>query len=143
MDNYFLIKILNEIQEKEDYISERNIKEISKKYQIPVSRIYSVISFHSFLKSKKQGENIIELCGSPSCVLNKSRELEKFLEDYLKIKIGHTTKDKKFSVYKTSCIGCCNEAPAALINGIPYTKLTIKRLKKILRSLKNANIKRN
>jgi len=143
MDNKILLNILNEIQDKEGYISEKNLKKISKENQIPISRIYSIISFHSFLKLRKQGRNIIELCGSPSCILNKSRELELFLQNYLKIKIGQTTKDKKFSVYKTSCIGCCDEAPAALINGIPYTKLSEKRLKKIIENLKNANPKRN
>jgi NADH-quinone oxidoreductase subunit E len=100
------------------------------------------------LKIKKQGKHIIELCGSPSCVLNKSREIEDFLEKELKIEIGETTKDKLFSVYKTSCIGCCDEAPAMLIDGKPYTKLTLERVKEILNDFKkedkkNANSKRN
>jgi NADH-quinone oxidoreductase subunit E len=135
-----LLNVLHEIQDKEGYLSEESLKKVSVKYQIPISKLYGIATFYTMLKIKKQGKHIIELCGSPSCVLNKSREIEDFLEKELKIEIGETTKDKLFSVYKTSCIGCCDEAPAMLIDGKSYTKLTIERVKEILKELrKNAD----
>ncbi len=140
MKEKILLNILHEVQDREGYLSEKSLKEISKKYDIPISKLYSVATFYTMLRIKEQGKYVIELCGSPSCVLNKSREIEKFLEKELKIEIGETSKDGLFSVYKTSCIGCCDEAPAMLINGEPYTKLTVKRVKEILGELrKNAN----
>ena len=139
-----LLNILQEAQDKEGYLSEETLKKISTKYQIPISRLYGIVTFHTMLRYKKQGKYILELCGSPSCVLNKGRDIEKFIEKELKIEIGQTTKDKMFSVYKTSCIGCCDEAPAMLVNGMPYTKLTVERTKQILEDLKkNANLERN
>jgi NADH:ubiquinone oxidoreductase subunit E len=89
-------------------------------------------------RTEPRGKHIIELCGSPSCVLNESKEIEKFIEKELKIKIGETTKDKLFSIYKTSCIGCCDEPPAMLLNGKPITNLTIPKLKKLLYELKKS-----
>ena len=62
------------------------------------------------------------------------------IQKELNVELGETTKDKMFSVYKTSCIGCCDEAPAMLVDGKPYTKLTIERVKELLKELKkNAN----
>ena len=140
MREKILLNILHEVQDKEGYLSEKSLKEISREYDIPISKLYSVATFYTMLKIEKQGKYVIELCGSPSCVLNKSRDIEKFLEKELKIEAGETSKDKLFSVYKTSCIGCCDEAPAMLVNGEPYTKLTVKRVKKILGELrKDAN----
>ena len=140
MKDKILLNILQGVQDKEGYLSEKSLKEISKKYNIPISKLYSVATFYTMLKTEKQGKYVIELCGSPSCVLNKGRDIEKFLEKELKVEIGETSKDNLFSVYKTSCIGCCDEAPAMLINGEPYTKVTIKRVKEILGELrKNAN----
>lgn len=131
-----LLNILHEEQDKKGYISVDAMKQISTKYQIPISRIYGVVKFYTMFRTEPQGKYIIELCGSPTCVLNESREIEKFIEKELKIKIGETTKDKMFSVYKTSCIGCCDEPPAMLLNGKPITKLTIERVKKLLNELK-------
>jgi NADH:ubiquinone oxidoreductase subunit E len=140
MNEEILLNILQEAQEKEGYLSEDTLKQISKEHQIPISRLYGIVTFHTMLYHKPQGKHIIEICGSPSCILNKSKEIEDFIEKELKIEIGQTTKDGKFSLYKTSCIGCCDEAPAMLIDGKPYTKLTVERMKEILKELKkNAN----
>lgn len=135
-----LLNLLHKEQEKKGYLSEKALKEISIKKQIPISRLYGIVTFYTRFKIKKQGKHLIELCGSPSCILNNSRDIEKFLEKELKIEIGETTKDRLFSVYKTSCIGCCDSAPAMLIDGKPYTNMTIKRIKQIIKDLqKNAN----
>ncbi len=131
-----LLNLLHEEQDKKGYISVDAMKQISTKYQIPISRIYGVVKFYTMFRTEPQGKYIIELCGSPSCGLNKGREIEQFLEKELEIKIGETTKDKMFSVYKTSCIGCCDEPPAMLLNGKPVTKLTLERVKKLLNELR-------
>ncbi|MCK4997417.1 NAD(P)H-dependent oxidoreductase subunit E [Candidatus Pacearchaeota archaeon] len=143
MEEKILLNILHEAQDKHGYLSEEVLKKISKKHQIPISRLYGIITFHTMFRVKKQGKHILELCGSPSCLLNGAREIERFIEKELNVEIGETTKDKKFSVYKTSCIGCCDGAPAMLIDGKPYVNLTIKRIKEILKELKNASTKRN
>ena len=134
-----LLNILREYQEKNGFLSEEILKEISSKYQIPISRLYGLATFHSQFHTKPIGKHVIELCGSPSCALNHAKEIEDFLEKELNIHIGETTEDKKFSLFKTSCIGCCDEAPAMLVNGKAYTNLTIKWVKELLERLKNAD----
>jgi NADH-quinone oxidoreductase subunit E len=136
-----LLNILHEEQDKKGYISIEALKRISSKYNIPISRLYGVVKFYTMFRTEPQGKYIIELCGSPSCVQNESREIEKFIEKELKIKIGETTKDKLFSIYKTSCIGCCDEPPAMLLDGKPVTKLTIPRVKKLLQELRESKSK--
>ena len=132
-----LLNIFHKEQDKKGYISVEALKRISNEYNIPISRLYGVVKFYTMFRTEPQGKYIIELCGSPTCVLHESREIEKFLEKELKIKIGETTKDKMFSIYKSSCIGCCDEPPAMLLNGKPVTKLTLERLKKLLNELRN------
>ena len=134
-----LLNILREYQEKNGFLSEEVLKEISTKHQIPISRLYGLATFHTQLFTNPVGKYIIELCGSPSCTLNKSREIEKFLEKELNIEIGETTEDKKFSLFKTSCIGCCDEAPAMLVNGEPHTNLTVESVKELIERLRNAD----
>jgi len=131
-----LLTTLRKIQKKDGYISEKAIREINKKTGVPLSIIYGTATFYAKLHMQKQGKYIIEICNSPSCYLNGSLNLIKFLVKKLKIKSGETTKNKKFSLHICSCIGCCNEPPAMLINGKPYTNLTKEKIESILNKLK-------
>ncbi len=131
-----LLNVLHEAQERHGYLSEHTLKQIAIDQDVPISRVWGVAKFYTMLKTEPQGENTIEICGSPSCVLNNGMTMEKFLEKQLGAKFGSTTKDRLFSLYKTSCIGCCDEAPAMLVNGIPHTKLTEELILQIIARFK-------
>jgi NADH-quinone oxidoreductase subunit E len=136
-----LMNILHEVQEKHGYISEHMLKQIAIDQDIPIARLYGVVKFYTMFHTEPQGRYVIEICGSPSCVLSGGTSLEKFLEDEIGVKIGRTTADGVFSLYKVSCIGCCDEAPAMLVNGEPHTKLTVERLKLLLGKLRESEKK--
>jgi NADH:ubiquinone oxidoreductase subunit E len=131
-----LLMRLKKIQEKDSYISEQAVKALSKELNISGIQIYEVITFYSFLSHKAKGKYVIRVCHSPSCYLKGSTNIFEELEKILGIKVGEITKDGKFSIEYTSCIGCCNESPAILINNIPHTKLTTEKLAKILKKCK-------
>jgi NADH-quinone oxidoreductase subunit E len=134
--NELLLMRLKRIQDRDGYISEQAVKNLSKELNIPGIQIYEVITFYSFLSVKQKGEYIIRVCHSPSCYLKGSTNIFEELEKLLGIKVGEITDDGKFSIEYTSCIGCCNESPAILINNIPHTKLNPEKIKKILEKCK-------
>ena len=124
-------------QKKNNCISEQAMRKISDETKITISRIYAATTFYTNLFVRKQGKYMIEICNSPSCYLNNSLDIIKELEKLLKIKSGETTKDKKFSLHIGSCIGCCNKAPAMMINKKVYGNLTKEKIKKILEQCKS------
>ena len=132
-----LLSELIKIQKKKGYISEKDMQQLSEKIHMPIVKIYAAASFYSQIYTKKQGKNIIEICNSPSCYLNNSLNLIKFLEKQLKVKSGQTTKDNKFSLHICSCIGCCDKAPAMKINKKVYGNLTEEKIKLILKKCKS------
>jgi NADH-quinone oxidoreductase subunit E len=143
---FILLNVLKDAQAKEGYLSEKAMKNISLKYDVPLARLYGIATFYMMLKTKPQGKYIIEFCSSPSCVLNDSITVEDALKKKLGIDSGETTKDKLFSLYRASCIGCCDQAPAMLINGKAYGKLTIKKINDFIDKLKKESklkIKKN
>jgi NADH-quinone oxidoreductase subunit E len=133
-----LLQYLHEEQNRNGYISEKAIKDINTKTGIPLSKIYGVLTFYSMFHTKEQGKYLIEICNSPTCYLNGSIPLIKFMEKELGIKSGDTSKDGLFSLHITSCLGLCNQSPAMLLNKKPYTKLTTKKLKKIIEKCKSS-----
>jgi len=58
------------------------------------------------------------------------------LEDGLKIKLGETTPDKKFTLLATNCLGWCHKAPAMLINDDVFTELTPEMVRQIIEDYK-------
>ncbi len=54
------------------------------------------------------------------------------IEDMLKIKLGETTPDGRFSLLQTNCLGWCHKAPAMLINDEVYSGLTPEKIREIL-----------
>ena len=131
---FFLLKELKKKKKRKKYLPEKEKKKISNKLKIPISRIYGILTFYSKFYTEKQGKYIIEICNSPSCYLNGSLDLIKFIEKKLKIKSNQTTKDGKFSLHISSCIGCCDKAPAMLVNGKLYGNLTKEKIKDILQN---------
>ena len=127
-----LLPLLRKAQEKEGCVSEDSVKRISRKTGLPASQVYGAMTFYSMLHTRKQGRNIIEICNSPSCYLNGSLNIIKFIEKKLGIKSGQTTKDMKFSLHICSCMGCCYKPPSMRLNGKVYGKLTKKRIEEIL-----------
>jgi len=131
-----LLPILEEIHKEYSYLPEPILKELSKKLNIPLVKIYGVATFYFLFDVKKRGKYIIRVCNSPTCYINGSVDVLQFLKNKLKINVGQTTKNKKFSLELSSCIGCCDKPPAMMVNDKVYCNLTEGKIKKILKKLK-------
>jgi len=131
-----IIALLQEIQEKNKYVSEEAIIKLSKEMGIPAINLYGVITFYSQFKLKEPGENHICMCRGTACHVKNSGELLKNIEEMLKIKNGETTPDKKFSLEAVNCIGACAKAPAMMINKKVYGELDKNKIKKIIQKIK-------
>ncbi|MEM0360404.1 MAG: NAD(P)H-dependent oxidoreductase subunit E [Candidatus Diapherotrites archaeon] len=125
-----------EEQKKKGFIGKKKLKEIAAKTCVPESEAFSAATFYSFLSLEKRAKHSILVCNCPSEQLKGSEKLLKALEKKLKVKRGHSTKDKKFYLGETSCIGLCDKAPAMLVDGKPYSQVTIEKAKKLLEKLK-------
>ena len=128
-----LLPILEAVQEEYGYLPRPALEYISKKLKIPLVKIYGTASFYLLFSVKKTGKKVIRVCNSPSCHINGSLNILKFLKKYLNVGVGQTTKDKKFSLELTPCIGCCDKAPAMTVNDKVYCNLTESKIKKILK----------
>ena len=130
-----LLSLLKEAQDKYGYLSEELVIELAESLDIPVGEVYGVGSFYSFLSTKPLGQNVIRICKSIPCYLKNSQTILKAVEERLGIKPGETTKDRRFSLQLTNCIGACDQAPAMMINHKLYVNLTPKKTIEILKQL--------
>ncbi len=134
-----LLPILQGVVERENYLSEYSMIEIAREVDIPASEVYGTATFYSFLETKPTGKYIIRICKTISCALKGKNQMMFAIQDMLKIKLGETTPDNRFSLLETNCLGWCHKAPAMLINNEVYTELTPEKVREILSSYMKQN----
>lgn len=127
-----LLPILQGVVEKENYLSDETMIKIARELDLPAAEVFGTATFYSFLEYKKMGKYVIRVCKTITCAMKGKNQILLAIEDMLKIGIGETTNDKKFSLLQTNCLGWCHKAPAMLINDEVYTELTPERVREIL-----------
>jgi len=129
-----LLVLLQRAQSRFSCVPEEFITEVAQSLSIPVSEVYGVATFYSFLSTRPLGRNVIRICRSLPCYLKKSQMIIKSVEDKIGIKPGEATPDGKFSFELTNCIGACDGAPAMLINSDVHVNLTSRKISQILKT---------
>lgn len=131
-DKSNLIQILNEVQEYYGYIPKQAQLEISEYLDLPMAEIYGVITFYSRFTLKPKGKYNVAVCLGTACYVKGSEKILDKLKEKLGIDVGEVTKDGKFSIEATRCIGACGLAPVFTVNGEVYGKATPELLEKVI-----------
>jgi NADH-quinone oxidoreductase subunit E len=127
-----LLPILQGIVDENYCLTKDAMLEVAKELDISAAEIYGTASFYSYLDTEARGKFKIRVCKSITCDMKGKDEIISAIEDTLKIKIGETSQDGRFSLLHTNCIGLCDLGPAMLINDDFYTKLNIEKVHEII-----------
>ncbi len=119
-----LMPILQEIVEARNFLSDETVVNVARELDLSAAEVYGTASFYSFIETRELGKYVIRVCRTIVCDMKGKAAIIDALEDTLKIKVGQTTADKKFSLLATNCLGWCHKGPAMLINDDVFTELT-------------------
>jgi NADH-quinone oxidoreductase subunit E len=133
-----LIMILHKTQETFGYISRSSAEQLSRLTGIPLARVYGVISFYHFFKTKKPGKNKISVCLGTACYLKGAQDLIDETRKILGLEPEGVTPDGLFSVDPVRCIGCCGLAPVLTVGNDTFGKLTKDMIPGIIAQYQNA-----
>ena len=128
----YLIMILEEVQSKFGYIPQVSQMEISEYLDIPVAEIYGVVTFYSRFTTKPKGKYNVSVCLGTACFVKGSKAILERAKQKLGLEEGETSKDGKFSLDSTRCVGACGLAPVFTINNEVYGKATVKKLDEVI-----------
>lgn len=138
-DSSKLVGILLEVQDiiPKQYIPREVASYISEKMNIPLSKVYDVISFYAALSDVPRADYVIQLCDSVVCKVTGNTILRDTITDLLGIHEQEATPDGKYWLEYTPCFGACDISPAMRINGKVYGHLTTpKSVKDVLDNYK-------
>jgi NADH-quinone oxidoreductase subunit E len=130
------IPALHIAQAQYGWVSEEAMKEIASLLNLPESHVIGVATFYTMFNKKPVGKYHIQVCTNVSCQLRGSEKISEYICNKLKIKVGETTSDKKFTVSEVECLGSCGTAPMMQVNDYYHENLTPEKIDKILQELK-------
>ncbi len=131
-----LMSVLHKAQDIFGYIPYEAQVVISEILDIPVSEIYSVITFYAHFSLTPVGEHKICLCMGTACYVKGSGKVLDTIERDLGIKAGETTEDGKFTIEATRCIGACGLAPVMSVGKDVHGRLNNEEALKIIETYK-------
>lgn len=141
-----LLSVLEDVQgaHPSKYLPEETLIYVAQKMRIPLSRIYSVVTFYAFFNLKPQGKHSIVVCRGTACHTRRSKNLLEHLEHLLDLheegadeseKVFLTTKDNVFTLKTVACFGQCALAPVVEIDGKIYSHMTEHKLTQLVKAV--------
>lgn len=128
-----LIQILHLAQGIFGFVSSELQEYIAVKLNIPASQVHGVVTFYAHFNTEPQGEHIIKVCMGTACFVRGGKEILETLTDELGVGVGETTKDGKYTLGVTRCIGACGLAPAVTIDNVVYQMMDSAKMRQVLK----------
>ena len=127
-----LIMALHEIQGVKGYVDWKDAMDLATTMNIPLARIYEVLTFYNFFKLVAPGKAVISVCTGTACYLKGNDKVLAKFKSELGINEGESTKDGLFHLQCVRCVGCCGLAPVCVVNGKTYGRMTPENVPAIL-----------
>tara|TARA_R110002167_G_scaffold338359_1_gene545979 strand:- start:175 stop:720 length:546 start_codon:yes stop_codon:yes gene_type:complete len=129
------IDALQIVQSERRWISDESLYAIADMLGMSATELEGVATFYNLIYRHPVGEHVIHLCDSISCWLHDYQTIADHLSKTLNIKFGETTKDGKITLLPNVCLGCCDKAPALMLDGELVENLDINSIDKLLQGL--------
>ncbi|MDZ7617714.1 MAG: NAD(P)H-dependent oxidoreductase subunit E [Patescibacteria group bacterium] len=123
-DRAATIPVLQAIQEHYRWLPPEALRRVCELSEITPAAITGVSTFYAQFRHSPMGEHAICICHGTACHVKGSGRLQEAFERYLGIPEGDDTDpQRRFTVEKVACLGCCTLAPVIQIDGITYGHL--------------------
>ena len=127
-----LIAVLHKAQDIFGYLPSEVQEFVAEKMDLPISKVYGVVSFYHFFTMVPKGKYPISVCMGTACYVRGAEKVLDEIKDFLKIGVGETTVNGLFSLDCLRCVGACGLAPVVIIGKDVYGKEKVKDIKNIL-----------
>lgn len=127
-----LIPVLEEAQVSLEYLPVCVQKRIAAGLNLPLSRVYGVVTFYSFFTMTPRGKHTVRVCLGTACYVRGGKALAETLEKQFGIKEGETTADRMFTLESVRCLGACGLGPVIVVDEEVHGRVKPGKVKEIL-----------
>lgn len=127
-----LIAVLQEVQKEERYLPREILESISRKMDLPMTRIYAIATFYKSFSLKPKGRHQIKVCTGTACHIKGAAKNQDEIMRRLGISEGEVTADRNFSLETVNCLGTCALAPVIVVDDQYFDGITPAKIRRTL-----------
>jgi NADH:ubiquinone oxidoreductase subunit E len=133
-----LIPMMQDLQAECGYLPADQLRRLSARLEVPLSRIYAVATFYASFRLAPKGLHDVTLCVGTVCYLKGAGRIAEMIREQFQVGAGGTTPDGLFSYQPVNCVGACALAPVMIVDGQYHDGVTPESAAEILRALPSA-----
>lgn len=130
-----LLPLFHLIMHEYGFIAAQAMDEAAGLLGISASEVQDAATFYEEFRFEPSGKYVVNVCRSIACELCGHEKVLAKIKDVFGIENFETTEDGLITLIEVECLGLCEFAPAALINGKRQCNLTpegfVETLKKL------------
>jgi len=128
-----IIAILQDLQDKENYLPEKDLTYISERLSMPLGKIYRIATFYNTFSLTPRGKHLINVCLGTACHVRGAARVLDRIKMYLGVDVGEMTKDRLFSLETVNCLGACAMGPIAVVGNEYHGQMTPAKVKSAIK----------
>ena len=122
------IDALKIVQRRRGWISDESVRDIAGHIGMSSTDVDSIATFYNLIFRRPVGRHVIMYCDSVSCWIMGQERVRCHLHERLGIEPGQTTPDDRFTLLPIVCLGCCDHAPAMMVDGDLHSDLDPRKI---------------
>lgn len=127
-----LIPVLEEAQGVLEFLPMPILKIIAAGLNLPLSRVYGVVTFYSFFTMTPRGKHTMRVCLGTACYVRGGKAINDIIKKELGVEEGETTPDRLFTLETVRCVGACGLGPVIFVGENVHGRLKPAKVKEVI-----------
>jgi NADH:ubiquinone oxidoreductase subunit E len=127
-----LIPVLEQAQMLLEFLPMPILKIIANGLNLPLSRVYGVVTFYSFFTMTPRGKHTMRVCLGTACYVRGGKTIYDNVKKELKVEEGETTEDRLFTLETVRCVGACGLGPVIFVGENVHGRLKPAKVKDVI-----------
>ena len=119
-----ILQTLLAVQDQIGHVPQDAVLDIAHALQVTEADVAGVLSFYPDLHLRQAGRHCVRVCVGESCLANHGSRVLTALAEELRIGLGATTPDKRFTLERVYCVGNCAVSPTVMIDEQVHGRVT-------------------
>jgi NADH-quinone oxidoreductase subunit E len=129
------IEAMKIVQRYRGWVSDESLRDIAEHLDLSVDTLDGVATFYNLIFRRPVGKHIILICDSVSCWIMGYEQIREQFKAELKIGLGETTEDGRFTLLPSCCLGACDHAPVLMVDEELHRNVTPGKIKALLSTI--------